>query len=142
MRRRPGPCVIAAFLGLTPAAALGWGDGGHEMIAAIAYPRLNVQARAVVDRLLLVPITPVGQPEPSDPFRRFMHAAHWADDVRGLLPDTADEHYIDQPFSPDGTGLPADLPKADNIVVALVRYVRTLRGSFSDAERAKALRFV
>jgi hypothetical protein len=133
---------LAALLGLSPSVAFGWGDGGHEIVAAIAYSRLNDRAKAEADRLLAVPVSPAGRPEPSDPAKRFMHAAHWADDVKPMLPDTADEHFIDQPFSPDGTTLPGDLPKSDNIVVALKWYVLTLRIGSNDSEKARALRFV
>src|SRR6266851_4870719 len=129
---------LAALLAVTPSMAFGWGDGGHEIVAAIAYSRLNDRAKAEADRLLAVPLSPAGRAEPSDPAKRFMHAAHWADDVKRMLPDTAEEHFIDQPFSPDGTTLPADLPKPDNIVVALKRYVLTLQRGSNDGEKAKA----
>jgi S1/P1 nuclease len=133
---------LAALLAICPAAAWGWSDGGHEIVAAIAYSRLNSRAKAEVDRLLAVPVSPAGRPEPSDPAQRFMHAAHWADDVKRILPETADEHFIDQPFSPDGTPLPADLPKSDNILVALRWYVLALQIGSNDSEKARALRFV
>jgi len=52
-------------------------------------------------------------------------------------------HFIDYPFSTDGTPLPANLPAAENVVVALDKYVAVLKSrSASDAARAEALRFV
>ena len=39
--------------------ALGWGSGGHMMVAAIAYGRLNPTAKAEVDRLLSLGATRV-----------------------------------------------------------------------------------
>src|SRR5437870_9465923 len=133
---------LAALLAASPSVAFGWGDGGHEIVAAIAYSRLNARAKAEADRLLAVPVSPAGRPEPSDPAKRFMHAAHWADDVKPMLPDTAEEHFIEQPFAPDGTTLPGDLPKLDNVVVALKWYVLTLKIGSNDSEKARALRFV
>jgi hypothetical protein len=126
---------------LSPVPALGWGDGGHEIIAAVAYEHLNDRARAQVKLLLAKHVTPAGRPGTSDQ-ERFMHASYWADDVRRSLPETASEHFIDMPFSPDGSALPNDLPNSPNIVEALKRYVNTLRTSRNDIERAKALRFV
>jgi len=133
---------LAALIAASPSVAFGWGDGGHEIVAAIAYSRLNARAKAEADRLSAVPVSPAGRPEPSDPAKRFMHGAHWADDVKLMLPDTAEEHFIDQPFSPDGTALPGDLPRSDNIVVALKWYVLTLKIGSNDSEKARALRFV
>src|SRR5947207_13216194 len=92
---------LAALIAALPSAAFGWGDGGHEIVAAIAYSRLNARAKAEADRLLAMPVSPAGRPEPSDPAKRFMHDAHCADDVKLMLPDTPEEHVIDQPFPPD-----------------------------------------
>src|SRR5947199_10252733 len=101
---------LAALIAALPSVAFGWGDGGHEIVAAIAYSRLNDRAKAEADRLLAVPVSPAGRHEPSDPVKRFMHAAHCADDVKPMLPDTAVEQLIEQLFSPDGTTLPRVLP--------------------------------
>src|SRR5438270_13657961 len=71
-----------------------------------------------------------------------MHAAHWPDDVRGTMPATADEHFVDKPFFTDGSPLPADLPKPVNVIEALQATVATLQHGTSDAEKTKALRFL
>jgi hypothetical protein len=134
--------TVTAVMALAPAAAFGWSDGGHEIVAAIAYGRLNPKAKAEVDRLLALPITPPGRPEPADPAKRFMHAAHWADDARSGLPEIGPEHYIDMPIPSDPTPPPENLPEADNVVVALRKYVKTLQTGGDDASSAKALRFV
>jgi hypothetical protein len=55
---------------------------------------------------------------------------------------TADDHFIDYPFSQDGTALPDDLPKPENILKALQAHVQTLKSSNDDAEKAQALRFI
>ena len=71
----PVRCAAAAFLtALSKAPAFGWGSGGHEIVAVIAYGRLHRPAKAEVDRLLAIPVSPAGKPEPTDPAKRFMHA--------------------------------------------------------------------
>jgi hypothetical protein len=142
MRTRNWRWAVIAFITLSPAVAFGWGDGGHEIVAAIAFGRLNPKAKAEANRLLAIPVTPPGRAEPADPAKRFMHASHWADDVKRTLAQTADEHFIDQPFSPDHTPLPSDLPKPVNVVEALGKDVQTLRTGTDDVEKAKALRFI
>ena len=121
--------------------ALAWGDGGHMMVATIAQDRLNKNAKAEADRLLAVVISPASI---SMRTATFVTAAHWADDVRPLssFAHTGDLHFIDNPFSPDGTELPADLPKPENVVKALDQNVAILKNSQDDQEKAQALRFI
>lgn len=118
-----------------------WNAGGHMIVASIAYARLNDTARTEVDRLLAIKIKPVEKTEQS---LDFVNAAHWADDVKRSkgFESTAEEHYIDNPFTTDGTALPTDLPNANNIVAALKKYVEILKTSSDDQEKAQALRFV
>jgi hypothetical protein len=119
----------------------GWGPGGHMVIAKIAHDRLNTKAKAEADRLLAIAINPVGL---SSRTADFVTASHWADDVRPLasFSHTADYHFIDNPFAQDGSELPDDLPKAENVVRALQDYVETLKTSNDDQEKAQALRFI
>ena len=122
--------------------SLAWGPGGHMMVAQIAYERLNSHAKAEVDRLIKVVITP------DDVTRKsldFVNASHWPDDLRsdktGRFKDTFPLHFIDFPFSPDDTELP-DIDEA-NIISALKDEVDTLKSSdSSDKEKAQALRFL
>src|SRR5207253_4542130 len=107
-KMRP-PVLSASVLLLAQSTfqCLGWGDGGHMMVAKIAHDRLNQTARAEADRLLAVRIKPVSKTLKS---LDFIQASHWPDDVRPL-PDfafTAEFHFIDFPFSQDGTALPSD----------------------------------
>jgi len=99
------------------------------MIAHIAYERLNPRARMQVDRLV----------------DDFLAASYWADDVRPLdeYKYTFPYHFIEMPFSADGTPLPAGQPGPENIVRALGKYVALLRAApAGDETRAEALRFV
>jgi len=125
----------------TTIPCFGWGDGGHMMVAKIAYDRLNPTARAEADRLLAVKIKPISKTLKS---LDFIQASHWPDDVRPL-PDfafTAEFHFVDFPFTQDGTPLPSDLPKQENALKALDDYVSTLKTGNDDAEKAEALRFI
>lgn len=132
--------LAAATLGCS-GAARAWSAGGHMMVAQIAYERLNPRARDEVDKLLAVPIEPAAAWNQA---RDFVNAAHWADDVKrapGFEP-TAALHFIDYPFSRDGSPLPADEPSPENVVKALADDVAILRGDADETEKAKALRFV
>ena len=131
--------ALLAPLFLAPAVACAWGKGGHMMSAYIAYERLTPHARAESAKLLAVPL-PLA--EGAD----FVRASYWADEVRARMKDeygfSGPHHFIDYPFSTDGTALP-DLPAAENIVVALAKYVAILKSrSAPEGRKAEALRFV
>src|SRR5262249_29220924 len=117
------------------------GAGGHMMVAYIAFQRLNPKAKAQVKTLLAMQIKPASVTKKS---KDFVNASHWADDVRSLpgFEFSGDLHFVDFPFSDDGTKLPTDLPKPDNIIEALKKYVDILKTSPSKTARAQALRFV
>jgi hypothetical protein len=133
--------AIAAVLSMA-LPSLGWGAGGHMMVASIAYGRLNPTAKAQVDKLVAIQIAPEDVTAQS---LNFVDAAHWADDIRSS-PDFksfAPLHFIDQPFTNDDTDLPSDLPEAENVVTALTHNVEVLKNSgSSDGDKAQALRFI
>lgn len=112
------------------------------MVAQIAYDRLTPTAKTAVDQLLAVPINPQGVTKKTVDF---VGASHWADDVRPLngFEFSNDLHFVDYPFSADGTDLPEDLPLPDNVVKAVTDYVDVLKSdTASDNDKAEALRFV
>src|SRR5690349_22403685 len=116
--------AIVAVLSMT-LPSLGWGAGGHMMVASIAYGRLNPKAKAQVDKLIAIQIAPE---ETTAKSLNFVDASHWADDIRSS-PDFksfAALHFIDQPFTNDDTDLPDDLPEAENVVTALTHNVDVL----------------
>lgn len=123
----------------TPTISLGWGAGGHMIVARIAFARLNPRAKAQVNILLAIPINPAGVSAKS---KDFVNAAHWADDIRSSpgFDSFAPLHFIDHSFSADGTRLPA-IP-APNIVTALRDNVKILKTSTDNNARAQALRFI
>ena len=139
--------LCAATLMTSPAYA--WSDAGHMIVAQIAYDKIAAEdprAKIEIERLLAMQVAPVLSTAASnDSVNEFISASHWADDIKHIpgYTDTADEHYIDYPFSTDGTQLPINLPKAVNIVTALTKYVRILQSPLaSDSNKAVALRFV
>jgi S1/P1 Nuclease len=141
--RRQFKRVIAigvAFLILcTPSISLGWGAGGHMMVASIAFNRLNPRAKAQAQTLLAIPINPAGVSKKS---KDFVNAAHWPDDLRPFpeFDSFKPLHFIDQPFSVDGTSLPA-VPTPD-VVTALEDNVNILKTSTDKNAQAQALRFI
>ena len=111
---------------------MAWWDGGHMQIAAVAYDRLDPAVRAKVDAL--IKLNPdyskwIGGVADADRDRfAFVHASTWADDIKGEdgYTDSGDTptshnaarnigyadklrhkywHYLDLPFSPDGTAV-------------------------------------
>ncbi len=141
--RRPFSRAIAvgvAFLILcTPSISLGWGAGGHMMVASIAFSRLNPRAKAQSQMLLAIAINPASTSAKS---KDFVNAAHWADDLRPFAEFDPFKplHFIDQPFSVDGTALPA-VP-TPNVVTALEENVNILKTSTDKNAQAQALRFI
>ena len=133
--------AVVGLLLSTSTTSLGWGAGGHMMVASIAFKRLNPTAKAQVKKLLAIPIAPSNVTRKSIDF---VNAAHWPDDVKKLpgFEFSGDLHFVDIPFSTDGTTLPTDLPKTDNIVKALAHYVDVLKTSTDQNRRAQALRFI
>lgn len=128
-------CLIA----MTPTMSLGWGAGGHMMTAQIALNRLNPRARAEANRLLAIPIKPA---EVTNRSKNFVNASHWADDLRPFPEFDSFKmlHFIDKPFSEDGTALPTVNPP--DVVTALEENVNILKTSSDDNAKAQALRFI
>jgi hypothetical protein len=124
---------------VTPITSRSWGAGGHMMTAQIAFARLNPRAKAKVKALLALPINPA---EVSAKSTDFVNAAHWADDLRPFpeFDSFKQLHFIDTPFSTDGTPLPT-LP-TPNIVTALEENVNILKTSTDENAQAQALRLI
>jgi hypothetical protein len=131
---------VISFILITPTLSLSWGAGGHMMTAQIAFDRLNPRAKAQVRKLLTISINPAAVTQRS---KNFINASHWADDLRPFpeFDSFKELHFIDKPFSDDGTPLPTDLPP-NNIVTALEENVNILKTSTDNNARAQALRFI
>lgn len=140
LARRTG---VTALLAMATVAASGrparaWDDFGHMEVAAVAFKKLDPRARQNVARLLK--LNPrytnwiVGAKRGDEDRMAFMRAATWADSIKSdprykddaQTAPTAGQnigyadpfkhaywHFVDQPFSPDGTALiPAAAPNA------------------------------
>lgn len=131
--------AVAGLTLSTPSLSLGWGPGGHMMTAHIAFDRLNPRAKAQAKMLLALPINPAAVSAKS---RDFVNAARWADELRSVpaFKFLGPLHFIDKPFSTDGTQLPA-IP-TPNIITALRDNVKILRTSQDKNARARALRLI
>jgi hypothetical protein len=141
MKKKTVPFLVAVCLILsTSTTSIGWGPGGHMMVASIAFGRLNSKAKAQVTKLLAIPINPCDVTKKS---ADFVNAAHWADDVRPNLgfEFAPNLHFADFPFVVDNTPAP-NLPEPQNIIKALEHYVEVLKTSIDTNEQAEALRFV
>jgi hypothetical protein len=109
------------------------------MVAQIAFQRLNPKAKANAKELLAIAINPANISARS---KDFVNASHWPDDLRQFpeFDSFKPLHFIDQPFSIDGTPLPP-LP-TPNIVTALEENVNILKTSTDKNAQAQALRFI
>jgi hypothetical protein len=133
--------VLILLLSLAPAASA-WNATGHRIVAAIAYDHVTSTARQRVDALLrkhpdYATLLTSGAPSEAAAQARaaFLAASVWPDVIRNdsrFYDDTQENakptpllpgfpymarhtnwHYIDIPFSPDGTPLePARMPNA------------------------------
>ncbi len=131
-------CFALSLVSLLPLQA--WNATGHRVVAAIAYDHLNPKAKARVDELLKQ------HPDLAKlPSREaFLDASVWPDTIKGdarFYDDTKKDavptpllfgfptmarhtnwHYIDIPFSPDGT--PLEPPAVPNALVELNRILK------------------
>ncbi|MCE0499034.1 MAG: S1/P1 nuclease [Methylacidiphilales bacterium] len=133
------PVLIFALLLLQTIAVCAWDSGGHEIIATIAYHRLNPKARQAVDALA----REVG------PSYDAITVACWMDDIkaddsaspyRGLFKSW---HYIDLGLEP-GDPQPSFEPGDDNetrgnVVQALKRALVVLKGGSDPYVKSKAM---
>jgi hypothetical protein len=142
---------VALLVGVAlPSSALAWNSFGHMTVAAAAYERLTPTTKTKVAALLKV--NPnyaewvAGVPAPDRDRIAFVLAATWPDVIKhapgyvndGDQPKGADAsqnvgysdklmhkywHYIDMPFSPDGTSLKQPVPPNAKTQIAAFRDV-------------------
>ncbi|MDQ3812912.1 MAG: S1/P1 nuclease, partial [Armatimonadota bacterium] len=134
--------------------AWGWGPTGHMVVAKIAERELTPAAKTEARRLLRIrrlaipsipgiPISGVtpDQIRPTASNSDFVSAACWPDDIKSNTRAFNSWHFIDVPFSPDSTPLPAEDPV--NAKVIMAQCVSTLRSpTASDNLKATMLRFL
>ncbi len=102
-------------------SAHAWLDGGHVVVAQIAYDRLSPEARREADRL--IGVLADQPPERAD----FVTAAVWLDDLKEGGWRAFDRwHYINLPYNADGA--PSMPPVyTDNVLEAIEQAASTLK---------------
>jgi len=117
--------------------ALAWNAEGHMVVAQIAYNHLDPAVKAQCDALLAVPLQYA-----SAGTSNFVTAAVWADDFKSQL-GSGIWHYIDLPFSLDGTSTNGFVPAAFDVVKAINLSISTLGSSTSaQTNQATYLRYL
>ena len=110
---------------------------GHMVVAQIAYNHLDPSVKAKCDALIAVPLTYGGNSTSN-----FVTAACWADDYKSQL-GTGIWHYINLPFSLDGTSTNNLAPSAFDVVQAINLSIATLLNSgAAQTEQAPSLRYL
>jgi len=117
--------------------ARAWDSEGHMLVAEIAYNHLNPVAKAKCDALIAVSLS-----NSSTGTSNFITASSWADDFKTPL-GTGIWHYIDLPFSLDGTSLSGFTPASFDVVQALHLCVTNLQDpNASLTDQATSLRYL
>jgi hypothetical protein len=118
-------------------AVLAWNAEGHMVVAQIAYNHLDPAVKAKCDALIAVPLAYGGNSTSN-----FVTAACWADDYKSKL-NTGTWHYIDLPFSLDGTSTNGFVPASFDVVQAINLSIATLQSSSaSQSNQAVSLRYL
>lgn len=116
---------------------LAWNAEGHMVVAQIAYNHLDASVKTQCDALIAAPLSYSSSQSSS-----FVTAAVWADDFRTQL-GSATWHYIDLPFSLDGTPTNGYSLDNSNVVAAINQCMATfLSNDPSTTNRAMALRYL
>lgn len=114
-----------------------WNAEGHMVVAQIAYNHLNPVAKARCDALIAVPLTNVTASTSS-----FVTAAVWADDNKSAL-GTGIWHYIDLPFSLDGTSTSGVSAASFDVVAAINLCITNLQSPTAiQSNQAVSLRYL
>ena len=117
--------------------SLAWNAEGHMVVAQIAYNHLDSAAKTKCDTLIAVPLT-YGSSANSN----FVTAACWADDYKSYL-GTAIWHYIDLPFSLDGTSTSGVATASFDVGQAINLSISTLQNSTATlSNQAVSLRYL
>ena len=108
------------------------------IVAQIAYTHLSPDVRSRSDSLIAVPVM-----YSSAANSNFVTAAAWADDIKSYTSAYSTWHYIDLPFSLDGTSTSGVTVASFDVVQAINLEVATLQNpSASQSDQATALRFL
>lgn len=129
--------VAAVTLCVCSFSAYSWNSVGHMVVANIAYQHLKPNVQKKVDNL--TSFLHKEYPE----MESFVHISYWADAIRSQKIDTYTHwHYIDIPFSADGTELKNTID-TDNAVWAVNAIEQVVKNDrANNYERARFLAFL
>ena len=125
--------ALAFLIGFLPASVFGWNALGHRLIAQIAYDHMTAHARQTFNDYNQA-LDKVYKPQ------SFINAAVWLDTLRYQdVSWFASMHYIDLPFSEDGS--PLLPPQEINAVWAITKSTHLLLNKYATAyDKGIALR--
>ena len=133
MRLLPQMLCLCFGTGEAPA----WNAEGHMAVAQLAYNNLDPTVKAKCDALIAVSVSPGGSST-----NTFVTAACWADDYKSQL-GTGTWHYIDLPFSLDGTSFANFVPESFDLVKAVNLCIATLQNpAATPSQQAVSLRYL
>lgn len=128
-------CFVTSICLAVPLFA--WNAEGHMLAAQIAYNHLNPTAKSECDSLISVVL-----PNADTKSNTFVTAACWADDFKSAL-GTGTWHYIDIPFSLDGTPTDGVAVASFDVVKAIEQSAATLTSPTETAKnKATSLRYL
>lgn len=130
--------ALTVLFTILPINSYSWNAMGHMVIANIAYQNLKPEVRDKVDQL-------VGNLNKEYPdMSTFLHLAYWPDAIRSQRIETFTHwHYIDIPYSIDGTKTKDDVIDTDNAVWAVNRIQVVVKNSHANPyDRARFLSFL
>ena len=123
------PVYLICFLPLQTEA---WGPEGHRIVALIAEDHLSSKARQEIKKLLK------GTPIDS--------VAKWADDIRGLRPETYNWHFVDIPINKRTYKPTRDCKctRRGDCVIEAIEQLKVILADTTEkaAQRAEALKFI
>ena len=126
--------VFCLVLSMSPARA--WNAEGHMVVAQIAYHHLTPSVKAQCDALIATPVA-----YGSNFNNTFVTAAVWADDLKSATNAWSNWHFINIPFSLDGTPTNGFVPGAFDVVQAIRANLAVLQNpSSTQSNRAFHLR--
>jgi hypothetical protein len=129
---------VVLWLGCWPFHSVrAWNAEGHMIVAQIAYNHLNPIAKARCDALIAISLT-----NSSAATSNFVTASVWADDNKTAL-GTGIWHYIDLPFSLDGTSTSGVGTASFDVVRAINLCITNLQSATaSPSNQAVSLRYL
>lgn len=123
---------------LLPLRVLAWNAEGHMVVAQIAYNHLDAAVKSRCDYLIAIAVS-----NSSDNNSNFVTASCWADDIKSFTSVYSTWHYIDLPFSLDGTSTNGVVLDPFDVVQAINLNIATLQSTNATlADQATSLRFL